>query len=519
MLERRIVQVKLLKGDKAALKEAVKIAEKIEGVVSATAADGIVSAEIGEWASDYDVMVAIINGIDESLHLEAEPFMNDDLPADVSETGGDLKAESDKESGERLCDNGKLTAGKTDEKADDEETQNPKKDWIFKISEWGVAFILFIVGLILAGGEKSYKAAPYLQILAFTVAGYEVCFSMLSKIFKKNFISEEAFITLTAIAAVVLQKYEYAASFMIIYGGLQVAIDGVKLFALKGEAEYFKEADENRKIKKIVDVYTVFIFISILAYAFVSPAFSESYKTAIKSSGFMAVLLAAALCPFSVSAIRALTLAFALKSVRLNGVKTSVRTIALLGKAKSVLFDINAAEKGGAPTEDLGGAVLELYDGGIENAELLSGGDKAHCIELRKQLNMRKSASMLTSEGMIDEIKLVGGKNKTAVYVTAENNAVLSSGAAGVTIGLGAAECDAVIKSGDVKKIPYLIKLAKRTRKLSVVSGVIACVVKAALVALILTKFTDNAYLACGLSAAASLVGLVISLINRTEVN
>ena len=126
---------------------------------------------------------------------------------------------------------------------------------------------------------------------------------------------------------------------------------------------------------------------------------------------------------------------------------------------------------------------------------------------------------MLTSEGMIDEIKLVGGKNKTAVYVTAENNAVLSSGAAGASIGLGAAECDAVIESGDVKKIPYLIKLAKRTRKLSVVSGVIACVVKAALVALILTKFTDNAYLACGLSAAASLVGLVISLINRTEVN
>lgn len=519
MLERRIVQVKLLKGDKAALKEAVKIAEKIEGVVSATAAEGIVFAEIGEWASDYDVMVAIINGIDESLHLEAEPFMNDDLPADVSETGGDLKAESDKESGESLGDNGELTAGKTDERADDEETQNPKKDWIFKISEWGVAVILFIVGLILAGGEKSYKAAPYLQILAFTVAGYEVCFSMLSKIFKKNFISEEAFITLTAIAAVVLQKYEYAASFMIIYCGLQVAIDGVKLFALKGEAEYFKEADENRKIKKIADIYTVFIFISILAYAFVSPAFSESYKTAIKSSGFMAVLLAAALCPFSVSAIRALTLAFALKSVRLNGVKTSVRTIALLGKAKSVLFDINVAETGGAPTEDLGGAVLELYDGGIENAELLSGGDKAHCIELRKQLNMRKSASMLTSEGMIDEIKLVGGKNKTAVYVTAENNAVLSSGAAGASIGLGAAECDAVIKSGDVKKIPYLIKLAKRTRKLIVVSGVIACIVKAALVALILTKFTDNAYLACGLSAAASLVGLVISLINGTEVN
>ena len=62
----------------------------------------------------------------------------------------------------------------------------------------------------------------------------------------------------------VLQKYEYAASFMIIYGGLQVAIDGVKLFALKGETECFKEADENRKIKKIVDVYTVFVFISIL---------------------------------------------------------------------------------------------------------------------------------------------------------------------------------------------------------------------------------------------------------------
>lgn len=513
MLERKLVQVKILSDDKAVIKESVKIAEKVEGVLSASAKDGVISAEIGEWASDYDVMVAIINGVAETLNAEAEPLVDDDMPADFTAEGGDSSGDYAQNYGEETS-----VEEKPNKKADGEES-NPKKDWIFKISEWGAAVVLFVVGLILAGGEKSYKAAPYLQILAFTVAGYEVCFSMLSKIFKKNFFSEEAFITLTAIAAVVLQKYEYAAAFMIIYGGLQVAIDGVKYFAFKGDLQYFTEANDDKKVKKISDIYLIVAFALIAAYAFISPAFADGYKAALKLSGGVAVLIAAALCPFSVAAVRALNLAFALKNVDGIGVKANKNAILRLQKANGVLFDITAAETNGKPTEDLGGAVLELYDYGVENAELLSSGDKTHASELRKTLNMRKSASMLTADGKIEEIKLNGGKRNCAVYVTAENDGVFGTGAAGVTIGLGDADGDVKIADKDVKKIPYIVKLAKRTRKLNIISAVISAVVKAALLALIFTKFTDNAYLVCGLAAASSLVGLVISLVNRTEVN
>ena len=515
MLERRIVQVKLLTDDKAVLKEGVKIAEKVEGVVSVSARDGVIFAEIGEWASDYDVMVAIINGVAETLNVEAEPFADDDMPADVIEKSEAVGNNYDSEQG---CDEEISSGENADEKSNEEES-NPKKEWIFKISEWGVALVLFIVGLILAGGEKSYKAAPYLQILAFTVAGYEVCFSMLSKMFKKNFVSEEGFITLTAIASVALQKYEYAAAFMIIYGGLQVAIDGVKYFAFKGDTQYFLKAADDKKIRKISNIYLIAVFVAAMVYAFVSPAFFEVYKSALKSSGAVAVLLAVALCPFSLSAVRAVTTAFALKKVDDTGVKIYENAFNRLQKTDCVLFDINAAKSGGEITPDLDGAVMELYDGGIKNVELLSDGDKSYASELRKTLNMRKSASMLTLDGKIEEIKLNGGKHNSAVYVTAENNGVFGTGAAGVTVGLGEADGDVKIADKDVKKIPYIVKLAKRTRKLKIISAVISAVVKAALLALIFTKFTDNAYLVCGLSAAASAVGLVISLINRTEAN
>ena len=99
MLERRIVQVKLLTDDKAVLKEGVKIAEKVEGVVSVSARDGVIFAEIGEWASDYDVMVAIINGVAETLNVEAEPFADDDMPADVIEKSEAVGNNYDSEQG------------------------------------------------------------------------------------------------------------------------------------------------------------------------------------------------------------------------------------------------------------------------------------------------------------------------------------------------------------------------------------------------------------------------------------
>lgn len=525
MLERRTVQVKLLAVDSDAKKAAIKVVEKIEGVLSVNVSEEVLTAEIGEWASDYDVLVSIINGLSEELSVEVEPIIEENLP--VSEKpeceADDDCGMSDEESevlqsgeeGEVL----QSSEGGDGQSDKNEVAQNPKKDWIFKISEWGVALILFIVGAILSGGDKTYKVAPYLQMLAFTIAGYEVCFSMLSKILNKNFINEEIFIVLTSIAAVVLQNYEYSAVFMIIYGGLQVAIDGVKLFALNGEGECFTEAASDKKIKKIVCVYTLAVFIAITFYAFISPAFSESYKTALKNSGTLAVLLAAAAFPFSFSAIRAICLAFALKSVRGAGIKISAKTFCDLAKTKSVLIDANAAEIDGESLKHLDGAVLELYDSGVENVELLSSGDKTHASELRKALNMRRSASMLNDEGKIEEIRSNGGKNKTAVYVSAENNGVTSSSAVGTTIGLGEIKCEAVIDDKDAKKIPYLIKFAKRTSKLNFISSLISIVVKVALFAFIFTKLTDNAYVICLFSALASAVGLVVSFVNKTEIN
>ena len=77
MFERKIVQLKLLAGGEIFRKEAVKIAERTEGVISASESGGVISAEIIELADESEVMTAIVNKIEEDLHIKAEPLLGD----------------------------------------------------------------------------------------------------------------------------------------------------------------------------------------------------------------------------------------------------------------------------------------------------------------------------------------------------------------------------------------------------------------------------------------------------------
>lgn len=77
MFERKIVQLKLLAGGEIFRKEAVKIAERTEGVVSASESGGVISVEIIELADESEVITAIVNKIEEDLHIKAEPFLGD----------------------------------------------------------------------------------------------------------------------------------------------------------------------------------------------------------------------------------------------------------------------------------------------------------------------------------------------------------------------------------------------------------------------------------------------------------
>ena len=71
------MQVKLLAGGEIFRKEAVKIAERTEGVISASESGGVISVEIIELADESEVITAIVNKIKEDLHVKAEPFLGD----------------------------------------------------------------------------------------------------------------------------------------------------------------------------------------------------------------------------------------------------------------------------------------------------------------------------------------------------------------------------------------------------------------------------------------------------------
>ena len=55
------------------VKKIISEVEKLEGVISVKIENNLINYEISEWASDYDVMVAIMN-ICESLSFDSEPL-------------------------------------------------------------------------------------------------------------------------------------------------------------------------------------------------------------------------------------------------------------------------------------------------------------------------------------------------------------------------------------------------------------------------------------------------------------
>lgn len=173
------------------------------------------------------------------------------------------------------------------------------------------------------------------------------------------------------------------------------------------------------------------------------------------------------------------------------------------------------------------GAIMELYDAGIENTVMLTGDNKDYAVKIRKELNMRRSVSELLPDGKVDEIeRLINEtKNGTVAYVGDGINDAPVLSRADVGIAMGSLGSDAAIESADIvltdddlSKIPYTIKLAKRTTLIAKENIIVSLLIKFAIMILGVLGVTSSLWLAVGGDVGVMLLAVLNAIRNRRKV-
>ncbi len=195
---------------------------------------------LDNWASEYDVMVSIMELLQSEFLLDSEPYFEDEEGYSDTEfdyqnlenLNGDTKSEHEGYN----CNHEHDSEHHHDEhddcehegcghlnehrgfscscNHDDKEVKSSSKG---KIIELGVSFVFFILGIILSNIENLKQVAPYMFVIGYSVAGYEVIFEGVIGIFKKKFFSENLLMTIASISAIILGETAEAYGIMLLF--------------------------------------------------------------------------------------------------------------------------------------------------------------------------------------------------------------------------------------------------------------------------------------------------------------
>lgn len=173
------------------------------------------------------------------------------------------------------------------------------------------------------------------------------------------------------------------------------------------------------------------------------------------------------------------------------------------------------------------GAILELYDSGIENTVMLTGDNKDYAVSVRKELNMNKSVSELLPQDKVKEIEeIINSSNKSTVAFVGDgvNDAPVIT-RADVGIAMGGVGSQAVVDSADVilttddlSKIPYVVKLAKRTSSIAKQNLIISLLIKFAVMIISVFGISSSLWLAIGADVGLLIVTIFNSIRNKIKI-
>ncbi|MBR6737185.1 MAG: cadmium-translocating P-type ATPase [Clostridia bacterium] len=173
------------------------------------------------------------------------------------------------------------------------------------------------------------------------------------------------------------------------------------------------------------------------------------------------------------------------------------------------------------------GAILELYDSGVTQTVMLTGDNKEYASSVRKELKMTRSYSELLPEQKVERLEeLLDEKGKYSVLAVGDgiNDAPLltradvsiAMGEAGIDVAIESA--DIVLSTGDLSKVPFLVKLARRTRAIATQNVVLSLLVKLLVMVLGIVGVTSSLWLAIGADVGVLIIAILNAIRNRTRI-
>lgn len=202
-------------------KEIISKIGAFEGVISPKIVDGVLSYDLSEWASDYDVLVEILNHLEEK-GFDAEPLFVGAEKVSTEEENFEFDNEHEHDHEHESChchdcsDNGRsrFHAHSHDCSC---ENLGDKKERKYKFLELSAAIIIMILGVIFSSFEKTSKMADYVLIVAFAIAGYNAVLSGITSVFKKKPFNQNTLMTIASVAAIILGETLEAVGIMILF--------------------------------------------------------------------------------------------------------------------------------------------------------------------------------------------------------------------------------------------------------------------------------------------------------------
>lgn len=228
--------------------EIIEDVKSIKGVLDCIIAqengETLLKYAIDKWSSDYDILVAIMNGLADNYDLESEMYdtaiedEEDYIIVDKTEENTDFDNDYEEENHSCHCDNHNHGSCGCDHH------EHSDQDIKTKIIELGVSVLLLIVGVILNAIPTTEEFAKYLFVLSYAAAGYEILFDGLVSIFKGKVFNENLLMSLASLSAIILGEFVESAGIMILFSigelfehtasnNAKKVIDGLKDFSPK----------------------------------------------------------------------------------------------------------------------------------------------------------------------------------------------------------------------------------------------------------------------------------------------
>ncbi len=249
----RVKSLKILSDDIKDKNEIESTVLNIKGVVDCKInSDGSlykIDYALDNWASDYDVMVTIMELLQSEFSLDSEPYFDDE---EEIESSFEYDYDEEQSSCERDNEGNHCSSCNAHEHNHEHNHERGRNSGIScgcehdnevslkgKIIELGASLLIFIVGLVLSFIDKTKQVAPYIMVVAYSVAGYETLFEGIIGIFKKKFFSSSFLMTIASISAILLGETAEAYGIMLLFSvgelfehvaidNSQKVIDGLK---------------------------------------------------------------------------------------------------------------------------------------------------------------------------------------------------------------------------------------------------------------------------------------------------